>query len=159
MREQHASTQPIHATVVACVAGKVEFGIHDGALPLANIRFAMRLKRLCQRLEQLRRRALVTATKRNGDCEFTVVREIDLAGQCDVALLGCLKFPVHFEVMHQVLPAVAKADIAHGSAREISAACHDKVNTVALRVDQFAVADFRTPSGVAGANATQVRRQ
>jgi hypothetical protein len=98
------------------------------------------------------------ASERDGDCEFTTFRQIDLRGQRDVTVPGCLKFPVHFKVVHQVMPAVAKADIADRPAREVSAACHDEVNPVALRVDQFAIAYFRILSGVTGAKPIEVQR-
>src|SRR5262249_32397456 len=79
MRQQHASAQSIFATVVGRVAAEIEFGVDHRALPLTNVSFAFFLKRLCQRLEQLRRSALVTSTKCDSDCEFIAVRQIDFA--------------------------------------------------------------------------------
>ena len=93
MRQQHATAQPVHAAAIGGVPAEVEFGIHDGALPLADIPFAVGLERLGQRLEQLRRGALVTAATGDGDGEFTAVRERDFAGQRDVALLGACGIP------------------------------------------------------------------
>ena len=91
--------------------------------------------------------------------EFTVVWKIDFAGQRDIAVLGFAKLPVHFEIVHQILPAVAGADIADRPARETGAACHNQVNVFALSVDEFDTADFGTPPGVAGAVARDVRSQ
>jgi hypothetical protein len=119
----------------------------------------MRLKRLGHRLEQLRGCALVASTKRHGDCELASLREIDFACSCDVAVLGCLKLPVHFEIVHQVLPTIAKADITDGPARETGTARHDEVNVFALSVDEFDSADFGTPSGIARATSGYVRSE
>ena len=64
MRQQNAAAQPVHAAAVASVIAEVEFGIDDRALPLADIPLAMRLKRLGQRLEQLRRRCSGSCLRR-----------------------------------------------------------------------------------------------
>ena len=69
------------------------------------------------------------------------------------------KFPVHFEIVHQILPAVAGADVTDRAAGESACCSHDQMNAVALGVDQCAGADFRTPPGIAGAESRQVRRQ
>src|SRR5207249_11356017 len=125
---------------------------------LPNIRFAPSFKWLGERLEQLRGRTLVTTTKRNGNGEFTVVSQFYFRGQRDIAVLGCLKFPIHFEVVHQVLPTIAEADVADRSPRETAAARHEQVSVLPLRVKEFVIADLRTPSGVAGTTAGQVWR-
>ena len=62
VREQNATAQPIHSTAIGRILAEIEFGIHNGALPLPNIPLAMRLERLGQRLEQLRRGARIAAT-------------------------------------------------------------------------------------------------
>ena len=41
MRQQHASAQSIHSAAIGRIAAKIEFGIHDGALPLTNIPLAI----------------------------------------------------------------------------------------------------------------------
>ena len=41
MRQQYAPAEPIHAAAVAGVVSKVELRIHDGALPLTNVAFAL----------------------------------------------------------------------------------------------------------------------
>ena len=110
-------------------------------------------------MEQFRNRALVTSTKRNSDRKFSAVRQIDFAGQRDVAVLSGLKFPVHFEIVHQVLPTVAETDVTDRSPRETAAACHEQVHVLALGVEQFVIADFRTRPGVAGTKTAEVRRQ
>src|SRR4029077_1906087 len=119
------------------------------ALTVTKIGREMYLKRVRQRLEQLDGRALVAAAKCNGDGEFAAAWKIYFASQRDVALLGGAEFPIHFEIVHHVLPAIAEADIANRSARETRAACDDQVNVFALRVHDFDSADFRTPRGVA----------
>src|SRR5207248_10883355 len=103
--------------------------------------------------------ALVAATKCSRDREFIGGWQIDFAGQCDIAVLGCAKLPVHFEIVHKILPTVAETDIADRSAREAGAACHDQVDVFALSADEFDTAHFRTPAGVAGATTGDVRSQ
>src|SRR6185295_18787173 len=98
MGEQHAAAQPIHSAAIRRILAEIEFGIHNRALPLADVPFAMRLKWLGQRLQQLRRCARIAATTRYGDGEFTAARGIDFAGQRDVALFGFAELPVHFEI-------------------------------------------------------------
>src|SRR5207249_3058863 len=105
--------------------------------------------------EQLGGGALIAATAGDGDCEFTAAEEIDLPGQRDVASLGGAELPVHFEIGRQILPAIARADVTNRAPRKSGAAADDQMNVFALRVDQCAGADFRTPATVAGA----VRRQ
>ena len=84
---------------------------------------------------------------------------IDLARQRDVAMPGGAEFPVHLEVVHQILPTVAGPDIPNGSPRKPFAATHDQMHPLALGVEQVVAADFRTPTGVARALARDVRGQ
>ena len=84
---------------------------------------------------------------------------IDFARQRDVAMPGGAEFPVHLEIVHQILPAVAGADIPNGSPRKPCAASHDQMHTLALGMEQVVAADFRTPTGVARALARNVRSQ
>src|SRR5215831_2394567 len=119
----------------------------------------MEFKRSCQRLEQLRGRALVASTKPKGNCKFASVRQIHFRGQRDVAVLGSREFPVHLEMVHQVLPAIAEADVADRSPGETAAACHEQMDVLPLRMEQFVVAELRVPSGVTGAEASQVWRE
>ena len=91
--QQNATAQPIHAAAVAGVLAEIEFGIHDGALPLADISLPMHFERLGQRLEQFGRRALVTAAAGDGDGEFAAVRQLDFAGQRNVALARLCGIP------------------------------------------------------------------
>ena len=69
------------------------------------------------------------------------------------------KFPIHFEIIHQILPTIAGADKADGPPRKPAAASHDQMNIFALGMKQFVAADFRTPTGVARAMARDVRSQ
>src|SRR5207244_8806797 len=103
--------------------------------------------------------ALVTSTERESNCELAAIWEIDLASSCDVAIHGFLKLPIHFEIVHQVLPTITEADVTDGASRETGAACHDQVNVFALSVDEFDTADFRTPRRVVGAASSYVRSQ
>ena len=77
--------------------------------------------------------------------------ELDFAGQRDVALLGRVELPVHFEIAHQILPAVAGADIADRATGETWTAAHDEVDGLTLGANESGVADFTTPPAIAGA--------
>src|SRR5258705_8431180 len=118
MGQQHATTQSIHSAVIERVIAEVELWIHHRALPLPDIPLAVRLKRLGQRLEQFGGCALVAPSARNGDREFTVAREIDFARERNVAVLGAAELPVHFEIVYQVLPTIAGANVADRAASE-----------------------------------------
>ena len=124
MRQQHAPAQSKLAAVIGRVVAKIELGIDDRALPLTNIAFAFFCKGFGQRLKQFRRSALVTSTKCNRDREFTVVRQIDFAGQGDIPVRSCSELPIHFEVVHQILPTIAEADVADRAPGETAAGCH-----------------------------------
>ena len=65
-------------------------------------------------------------------------------------LLGSAEFPIHLEIAHQILPAVAGADVTDRAAGEAGAARHDQVNASALGMDQCSGADFGAPPGIAG---------
>jgi hypothetical protein len=110
-------------------------------------------------LEQLCDRALVAAAKRDSHGEFTAAWKIDFPGQRDIAVLGRLKLPVHFEMVHKILPTIAETDIADRATREAGAACHDQVNVFALSADEFDTTHFSPPPGIAGAEAGDVRSQ
>src|ERR1700677_3869764 len=58
--------------------------------------------------------------------KFPVVADVDLAGQRDISVGRGTELPVHFEVVHQVLPAVAPADKAATSASEATTRRHDQ---------------------------------
>src|SRR4029453_10543920 len=144
MRQQYAPAQPIHAAVIESVAAEIELGIYHCALPLTNIAFALLGEGLGERLEQFGSGALVTSTKRNSDCKFPARRQIDFAGQRDIPVRSCSKLPVHLEIVHQILPAIAEADVTDRAPGEPTAACHEQMNAVALCVHQFVITDFRT---------------
>src|SRR5258708_2504714 len=144
MRQQHATAKPVHSTAIRGVITEIEFRINDRTLPLANVPFPVRLEWLCQRLEQSGGRALAAASTCDCDCEFSTAWQTDFAGQSDVAPLGLMKFPIHLKIVHQILPAVAGADVAYGPAREIGAAGHDQMDSLAMSVDDFGGANFRT---------------
>src|SRR4029453_7455488 len=125
----------------------------------------MCLERLSQRLEQLGGCALITAAKGYSHCEFTGAWKIDFPGQRNISVPARLKLPVptkrpvHFEIVHEALPTITETDIANRAAREASAARHDQVNVFTLSSEQLDTAHIRTPAGVAGAKAGDVRRQ
>ena len=159
MGEQDAATQAIHGTAVRRVIAEVILRIDDCALPLPNIGFAMNIERFRQRLQQLRHSALVTPAQSNRDRKFIAVLKIDFPGQRNVAVLRGRKFPVHFEIIHQILPTVARPDIANRPPQKSAAASHDQMQIFALGMKQFVAADFGTPTRVARAVAREVWSQ
>src|ERR1700741_4818582 len=106
MSKQHAAAQPVHAAAVARVAAEIEFWIHYGTLPLPDIRFAVAIKWLSQGKKQLGHCGLVIATTCNGDGEFATAVQFDFSRKRDVAPLGGAELPIHFEIVHQILPAI-----------------------------------------------------
>jgi hypothetical protein len=86
VRQQYATAQPVHPAAITGVISKVELGIDNGPLPLADVSFSMGREWLSQRLKQFRHRALVAASTRNGDGKFTAFRKVDFARQRDIAL-------------------------------------------------------------------------
>src|SRR5438045_2562712 len=114
MRQQNTSAQPVKAAVVAGAGAEIMLRIDERSMPLAQISLPMRLERLCQRLQEFGRRALVTLSQSNGDSEFAICRRINLSNQSDIPILSRGKLPIHFEILHQVLPAIARAGVTHG---------------------------------------------
>src|SRR5262249_19826562 len=112
-----------------------------------------------RRLEQLGRCTLVAAAKRDSHGEFARTWKINFTGQCDISVHGRLKLPIHFEIVHKVLPAVAETDIADRATRKAGATCHDQVNVFAFSGDDFDTANFSQSPGVAGAKPGNVRSQ
>ena len=61
--------------------------------------------------------------------------------------------------MHQVLPAIAEADVTDRAPGETATARHEQMNVLPYGVHQFATADFSARPGVAATKTGQVRRQ
>src|SRR5439155_25477518 len=78
----------------------------------------------------------------------TVVGESDFSGQRNVAPLGSAELPVHFEMAHQILPAIAGANVTDGPASKSRAAASHQVNIFTLCMHQCAGADLRTTPGI-----------
>ena len=85
--------------------------------------------------------------------------KINFAGQRNVSIFRARKFPIHFEIVDQVLPPVALADVTNGAPGKAAAAADHQVHARALGLHQFVAGDFKTPPGVAGPVAGNVRRQ
>jgi hypothetical protein len=67
--------------------------------------------------------------------------------------------PIHFEVIHQILPTIAEADVADRTPGETATACHKQMNVLALCVHQFVITELSARPRVTGAKTAQVRRQ
>ena len=89
--------------------------------------------------------------------ELHGVRQIDLPGQSDVAVPGLSEFPIHLEIVHQVLPAVAESDVTDGALREIGRAAERHIDVLPLRVEKLPAIQSAPPSRVVFARALQVR--
>src|SRR6185437_6962827 len=138
---------------------EIVFWIDHCALPLPNIGFAMNIEWFRERLQQLRHSALVTSAEGNRDRKFITVLKIDFSSESNVTVLGGRKFPVHFEIIHQVMPTVARTNIADRPPQKSAAASHYQMQIFALGMKQFVAADFGGPSGIARAVAREVRSQ
>ncbi len=91
--------------------------------------------------------------------ELACARQIELAGERHVAIVGQVELPVHFEVVVQVGPAIAKAHVSATAPGERyrSSQCRPGI---ALAGHQHVVSGHRVEIGrVAGAAYFQVRRQ
>ena len=110
-------------------------------------------------MEQLGCCALVAAAKCDSHGEFTGVWKNNFPRQRDIAVQSGLKLPVHFEIVHQVLPTIAETDIAYRATREAGAARHNQVNVYALRADKLDTAHLNAPPRVARAETGDVRSQ
>src|ERR1700724_96079 len=119
----------------------------------------MAIERCCQRLQQVGGSALVAVPQSNCDCEFISALKIDFTGKRNISILSGAEFPVHLEIIHQVLPTVTRADIADRTPRKTSIAADYEVKAASLRAKQFVRADFTTPSGITRAIPRNVRRQ
>jgi hypothetical protein len=79
-----------------------------------NVSFAMLLDRHTQRLQQGRDRIVATVTEGNGHGEVSASTKRQLTRQRHVAVEGTVKFPGHLEVLREVGPPIARADIPAG---------------------------------------------
>src|SRR6266403_1608992 len=109
MRKEDTTAQVICPAVVRCFSAEIKFRIYYRSLPLADISCVMEVKRCCQRLQQIGRRALIAVTKTNREREFIARLEINFAGQRNISVFSGAEFPCHFEMVHHVLPTVAYA--------------------------------------------------
>src|SRR6516164_6100298 len=91
--------------------------------------------------------------------QITARSGVSTAPLASSAVLGGGELPVQFEVIHQVLPAVAETYKPNGTAREAGAAAHDKMEISPLRAEQFHGTDFATPSRIPRTVSRNVRRK
>ncbi len=157
MRQQNALAQAKQAASVLAMLAEIVF--EPSALPLADIFLALLGERNGQRLQELSRGALHAVSERNAEGEFHPPRQINLSRQRDVAVLSLFKFPVHFEIVHQVLPAIAVANVADGAPREIGLAAEHHADLFTLRFKELPVAQSAPLGAVVIASAFHVRRE
>src|SRR5262249_47691996 len=102
------------------IAGHVVQGVQHAtdALPLVDKPPLVLRKRNRQGLTQHRHRCVPPVAEAYPDGKLIALREVDLTGYRNVTLFSAIEFPVHFEVVMQVLPAIARAHEAARSAGE-----------------------------------------
>src|ERR1700722_9457526 len=148
MRQENAVAEAIRPAVVRSVFAEIVWRTDGCPLPLLNVGCPMEIKRCGKGLEQIDRRTLVAVTKRDPDREDVAALQVNLADESNVPVLCEAEFPIHFEMVHHVLPTVTGTDIADRTSRKTGVASHHQVEAGALRAKQFVLAHFRTISGV-----------
>src|SRR5579862_6853183 len=137
--------------IVGRLCPEIEFRVYHRALPLADKSLAMNFKILGQRLEQLGDGALVAAPAGDSNGKLAVIRLINFSSQGDVAVFRPAKFPIHPEIILQILPAIAGANVTHRAATKSATGRHDHVHSAALGMEQISFADFTASSGIVDA--------
>lgn len=83
-------------------------------------------------------------------------RSINLRRQRDMTVLRLFEFPIHREIVHQVLPAIAVANVADGAPREIRLAPEQHADVFALPLEELPATQSAPPRRVVLARAFQV---
>src|SRR6185312_4335272 len=104
--------------------------IAANALPLIDEPALVLLVRQRKRLLEYRRGCVHAVAKSKSDGEFVALREIDFADDRNVAVLRAIVFPIQFEVVVQILPAIAGAHKTAGRAREARTCVQSKISIV-----------------------------
>src|SRR3984957_17799838 len=103
--------------------------------PLQNKPLETVIERCAESSQSCRQGGVMPFAKRDRDHKLAVHADVNLAGQRDIAVSRRTEFPVHCEVIHQVLPAVAASYIATTGAAESAISRHDERKAV-LRSQQ-----------------------
>src|SRR5215468_12339876 len=77
---------------------------------------------------------MLAVTESQTKCELSITA-INFSHRCDVAVFRAVELPIHFEVVIQVLPAVAGADKAAGTSSK-SAIAPDRHVSIVLPCQQ-----------------------
>src|SRR5947209_6421439 len=110
-------------SVIAAQMAQLIHALRD-SLPLVDEFCAVLRIRESQRLRKNRGGCVQPVAEGDANGELTAFAEIDLRHYGHIAVLGALKFPVHGEVVVDVLPAIAEAHKAAGGAPEVMVASH-----------------------------------
>ena len=137
----------------------MQINLCTSALPLAQIPHPLLGERGGERLQEVGASALRSATEADTQRELHSFREINLPYQGDVAVPRLVEFPVHFEVGHQVLPAITEFDIADGPAREIRRATERHVDVFPSCLDELASTQSTQPRRVVPSRPLHVRSE
>src|ERR1700674_1288375 len=128
-------------------------------LPLLNEPGPGERERHGQRLTEAGNGGVETITKSDANCEFIALAEINFSHHGDVAILSAVKFPIHFEIVVQILPSVAGADTTAGRAEKAVITPQSQMRVFLPRDQHLASDNFHFLRRVAPAPNVQMRRQ
>src|SRR6266404_1935159 len=108
------------AAELAVVAGSSPERVHmpTGAAPLLDEACRVLCEGHPERLVEAGHRAMKAVAEREAEREVAVFWQIDFGSQRDVAVRRRGELPIQLEILIQVLPPVALADIAAGASHE-----------------------------------------
>ena len=95
----------------------------------------------------------------DGYYKLAVQVDIDLAGQRNIAIERGAELPIHVEVVHHVLPAVAPAHVATTGTTKSAVCRHDEREAVLPRQKHLPARQVQDRAGVTRSSDIQVRRQ
>ena len=101
---------------------------------------------------------MLTLPEREREREVATLREIELTGERHVPVARHVELPVHPEVVRQVRPAIARADVATGEAGKRNRCRHHQPDTVLLRGEHLPAGRFDDVGVIAPAGAPHPRR-
>src|SRR5271170_946860 len=97
--------------------------------------------------------------ERNSHDKLAVPAYVDLAGERNITLEGGTELPVHMEVVHQILPAVAAAHIATTGAAKTATCGHHQGDAVLIREQHSLAGQVKHRARIARSADIQMRSQ
>ena len=87
-------------------------------IPLLLVFRQVLVKRDPERLQQIGNCSVLAVSESKTERELLRLAKVQLAGQGNVSVAGPLKLPIHLEVIVEVGPAIARANVAAGEMRK-----------------------------------------